>query len=322
MSIDVPEPARASTGRAALSVHLRLGRISNLPTVWSNVLAAAIATGLTPQLDLNLTSLMVVMAAASAMYIGGMYLNDACDAEIDARERSERPIPAGLISRQSVYRYSAIWLTLGVAGFVTARHVTVGLVPDGTSAWMTLLWILSPLALIACIVAYNQHHKGNPYGPLLMAGCRAFLYLSVGLTLAARPSVLLLLAAALAFSWIIGLTAFAKRESSPNKVQALGRADWPLLVLAAPLVIVLGFVGANALAVLLSVIGIGIIARARQLMRDDIPANFGKAIGLLISGVSIVDALIIAGTGAIALAIVAALCCPMTLVLQRWVSGT
>ena len=28
-------------------------------------------------------------------YIGGMYLNDAFDRDIDARERPERPIPSG-----------------------------------------------------------------------------------------------------------------------------------------------------------------------------------------------------------------------------------
>ena len=33
------------------------------------------------------------------LYAAGMVLNDAFDAELDARERPERPIPSGRISR-------------------------------------------------------------------------------------------------------------------------------------------------------------------------------------------------------------------------------
>ena len=48
-----------------------LGRVSNLPTVWSNVLAGTILAGGT--LDpLRTTILMVAM---SLLYVAGMYLN-------------------------------------------------------------------------------------------------------------------------------------------------------------------------------------------------------------------------------------------------------
>ena len=69
---------------------LKLGRVSNLPTVWSNVIAAFALTGGAP--------LRVVVTAAVAMsllYVGGMYLNDAFDRDIDASERANRPIPSG-----------------------------------------------------------------------------------------------------------------------------------------------------------------------------------------------------------------------------------
>ena len=36
-------------------------------------------------------------------YLGGMYLNDAFDAEIDAAERPERPIPSGQVSARLIF---------------------------------------------------------------------------------------------------------------------------------------------------------------------------------------------------------------------------
>ena len=69
----------------------RLGRVSNLPTVWSNVLGAMSLAAMTvPIREAAFTAL-----AMSLLYVGGMYLNDAFDRDIDARERPERPIPSG-----------------------------------------------------------------------------------------------------------------------------------------------------------------------------------------------------------------------------------
>ena len=42
----------------------------------------------------------LVLLAMSLFYVGGMYLNDYFDRAIDARERPERPIPAGDISAE------------------------------------------------------------------------------------------------------------------------------------------------------------------------------------------------------------------------------
>lgn len=78
------------------AVAFRLGRVSNLPTVWSNVLAGAAlagAAGVSPP------ALVALMIAISLFYVGGMWLNDAFDAEIDARERPERPCRATITLR-------------------------------------------------------------------------------------------------------------------------------------------------------------------------------------------------------------------------------
>jgi 4-hydroxybenzoate polyprenyltransferase len=119
---------------------LKLGRVSNLPTVWSNVIAALALAGGAP--------LRVVLAAAAAMsllYIGGMYLNDAFDRDIDARERGSRPIPSGEASANTVFGMGFAALAAGVLllAVQSPRAGLVGLVVAGV------------------IVLYDWHHKGN-----------------------------------------------------------------------------------------------------------------------------------------------------------------
>ena len=71
---------------------LVLGRVSNLPTVWSNCLAAWLLGGGGATKDF-----LFIQLGASLLYLGGMFLNDAFDAEFDRQHRPERPIPSGLI---------------------------------------------------------------------------------------------------------------------------------------------------------------------------------------------------------------------------------
>ena len=60
---------------ASPATHLKLGRVSNLPTVWTNVLAGTILGGG----DAGGARTVLVALAMSMFYIGGMYLNDYCD---------------------------------------------------------------------------------------------------------------------------------------------------------------------------------------------------------------------------------------------------
>ena len=84
-----------------LTTAAKLGRVSNLPTVWTNVLAGCVLAGG----SLGVATVLTLGVLATLLYVAGMFLNDAFDAEIDARERPERPIPAGEVSRAVVLRF-------------------------------------------------------------------------------------------------------------------------------------------------------------------------------------------------------------------------
>ncbi len=122
---------------------LSLGRVSNLPTVWTNMLAALVLSGGA----LGDGRVPALLAGLTLFYVGGMYLNDAFDAEIDARERPERPIPAGRVSRGTVYGLGFGMLAVGVACLAWTGLGVEG----GTGVWP----LLGGLALAAAIVFYD-----------------------------------------------------------------------------------------------------------------------------------------------------------------------
>ena len=202
-----------------LSVALRLGRVSNLPTVWSNVLAGLVLAG---QGGGALASFWLVVGF-SALYTAGMYLNDAFDAKFDRIHRPERPIPSGEASAMSVFVAGFAMLAMGLA--IVGAVALLRLGPDSKPA------IFSAVGLAAVIVLYDAWHKRNPLGPALMGLCRLLVYCTTALAIAGLLSWSVLSAALAAFCYLIGLTYIAKQET-------LGRLTnlWPLGFLAVPFV--------------------------------------------------------------------------------------
>lgn len=280
------------------SVYLRLGRVSNLPTVWTNAVAGALLAGASP----GAGRLLTLALALSAYYVGGMYLNDGFDRDIDARERPERPIPAGLVSARRVFTIGFALLALGLAGVASvSAHA-------GT--------IVSALALAGAIVLYDAWHKANPLSPVLMGLCRVLVYLTAALATSGRLAPPVLAGAACLLAYLVGLTYVAKHENRP-----LVARTWPLAGLAAPVVYVAA--GATA-AALVSAAALAVwIVRAILLLRSNAPRRIPRAVTSMIAGISLVDAALLARAGASAttVALVAAGWL-LTLLFQRYVPGT
>lgn len=146
--------------RSRLRSYLLLARVSNLPTVWSNVLAGAtLGASVAPPPGAAVTSLVLLCVAASAFYTGGMFLNDAFDQQFDRRERPERPLPRGDVPSGEVFAVGGMCLALG----------EVLLWPNWTALALGAV-------LAAAIVRYDMHHKGSRGAPLLMGVCRGLVY--------------------------------------------------------------------------------------------------------------------------------------------------
>ncbi|MGE3313009.1 MAG: UbiA family prenyltransferase [Limisphaerales bacterium] len=203
--------------RKRLRPWLILGRVSNLPTVWSNCLAAWLLGG-----GGSPGRLMLALLGGSLIYVAGMFLNDACDVEFDRVHRGERPIPSGEVTVPQVW---VAGLGLLLAGWIC-------LVLLGTAGM-----ILGVLLLMA-VMAYDFVHKSVSFSPVLMAACRFFLFLAAG-SAAAEGIVGRTVWSGLVLAlYIVGLSYVARCESAGGL-----KAAWPFLLLGAPIALA-GFVNA------------------------------------------------------------------------------
>jgi 4-hydroxybenzoate polyprenyltransferase len=281
-----------------LSTAAKLGRISNLPTVWTNVLAGVVLAG-APVEASELSSLGLL---ASLLYVAGMFLNDAFDAEIDARERPERPIPAGEVSRAAVLGWGL--LLLGAALLLASRH--------GTSA------LLAAVATAAAIVLYDLHHKGVRFAPLVMGLCRVGLYLVAAFAVVASPPTPVWTGALALLGYVVGLTFVAKHENQSTLVRLA-----PLLGVLGPLVLTLPLLLQGPIGPRLLWLGGALwVWRSIRLARGGTPRSIRTGVVSLIAGIALVDALLVTSQGRFDLALVAVAGFGATLALQRLVAGT
>jgi len=289
----------------ALSVALKLGRISNLPTVWTNTLVGVTLTGgsvLDPRLPL-------LLVALSLFYIGGMFLNDAFDSEFDARSRPERPIPAGQVSAATVFGAGFGMLAAGL--FLLAL---AGVAVPGGTGWRPAV---AGAALGAAIVLYDARHKDNPLSPVLMGVCRLLVYITAGVAISTTLGMSLLLAAAMLLSYLVGLTYTAKREH----LNELG-SIWPLAALAVPVIYGVFLAVSTSLVWPFLLLFTACILYALWLLRRRARGDVPRAVVSLIAGISLFDAVILCAAGATALAAVAVAAFALTLAMQKLVSGT
>lgn len=274
-------------------VLLRLGRVSNLPTVWSNVMAAAVLCGA----NLWAPTTAMMMLTASLLYVGGMFLNDACDAKIDALQRPDRPIPAGEISRFAVFAAASALLVAGIG--IAATY--------GPRAFV------AALTTVLAITVYNLWHKGNPAGPVIMGLCRVGVYCTTSVAITGGLPAAVLTGALLLLGYVLGLTYVAKYENSGGP-----RRLWPLAGLFAPVLYALPALGSAHLARMV-VVGFCIwVYRAVVEVRR----RNRSAVASLIAGISLLDAVLIAVHGSPIEALPAVLAFGLTLVFHRYVAGT
>ncbi len=246
---------------------LVLGRVSNLPTVWSNCLAGAIIGG-----GATLGKLLQFTVAGTLIYTAGMYLNDAFDEQFDRENRSERPIPSGQIGVSTVWTIGIILL---VAGFI------LGAALGKSTATLTLL-------LCGSVLLYDAVHKLVLFSPILMAFCRFFLFLGAssigfyGVTGLAVWSALVLAI------YVASLTYVAKSESTRGALKY-----WPCYLMAAPLVLawIINKQEFRSRSIAFSIILVLWAFRALRTTFWSTEKNIGRTISSLLAGIVLVDLL-------------------------------
>lgn len=193
---------------------LLLGRVSNLPTVWSNCLAAWLLAGGALVESADQQRFTWLIAGATLLFLAGMFLNDAFDVQFDREHRPERPIPSGAITAKTVWVLGIGQLLLGL----------------GCLVWMNTLATLCALGLAASILLYDWLHKRTAWSPMLMGLCRLFLYLLAAATTTEPLGLSVVLCAFALWAYIVGLSNIARREATGGRVNS-----WPCWLLGLPL---------------------------------------------------------------------------------------
>lgn len=244
---------------------LLLGRVANLPTVWSNCLAGWWLGG-----GGNVATLSYLFGGVTLLYVGGMFLNDAFDVAFDRQHRPERPVPSGAISAAAVWRWGCAWMVLG-AGLLFGCGPMTG--------WLGL-------TLASAIILYNALHKLTPLATGVMGLCRFLVY-----PLAASTGELGVTGWALWCGialglYVAGLSVLARRESTHERVPR-----WPVILLGAPILLAL-LMNAGSYrqpAWLLTVVLVIWIVRCVRITFWTSPPNVGRTIAGLLAGIIFVD---------------------------------
>jgi len=210
-----------------LSTLLAMSRVSNLPSIWSNCLAGWVLCGAHTSLKL-----LLLLSGVSLLYLGGCFLNDAFDAEQDRRRRPSRPLPSGKISPEWVWRIGFGLLILGV----------LLLVPCSTLSGV------GAVLLVVFILLYNATHQILTASPWILGLCRFWIYFIAGAAGANGLNGWAIYVGLALMIYTAGMGHIARQEHTRGVIP-----QWPLSLLAAPLILALIMNTGHALLVVLLV---------------------------------------------------------------------
>lgn len=243
------------------------GRVSNLPTVWSNCLAGWWLGGAGA-----VTKLSWLLLGATCFYVGAAFLQAAFDAEVDQPPGTARPRTGELAA---LWRWSFLWLGAGALLFICLGRGT------GTIA----------LDLLVCLLFYAAffHHPG--VAAALRGICRFLVYLvaaSTGARGVTGWATWCGVALALYVAGVGYLEAGWKRSRAG--------AYWPCVGLAAPIGLALLLnAGPNREAGILLSLVLGLwILRSLRAVFWTADGTAGTAMSHLLAGIVFVDWLAVA----------------------------
>jgi 4-hydroxybenzoate polyprenyltransferase len=191
---ETQENPSSGMSRRSLKGYLDLCRVSNLPTVWTNVLTALMLAGT----GFSTEPFVLLCLSMSFFYSGGMCLNDIIDIGVDRLKRPSRPIPSARVPMGKAVAFTVI-LFLLASGFLV-------LTPFPKAFFAGLL-------LLIVIIAYDMLHKAHPWTVLLMAGCRLMIYVVVSVAMTGTVVVSTLVAGSIQFAYIVAISIIARYEN-------------------------------------------------------------------------------------------------------------
>lgn len=181
---------------------IELCRISNLPTVWTNVTASIVLSGA----GFSWSAFLLLAGSMSLFYSGGMCLNDICDASVDKTGKPFRPIPS---DRISINKASLFTILLFLTGFVMLLFIPY------TRA------VYAGLILLIFIVVYDKYHKSHSFSVILMASCRLMIFIVSCIAVTGKVGMLAAGAGFVQFVYTLIISMVARHENTRRKEYSL-----------------------------------------------------------------------------------------------------
>ncbi|MEH1853265.1 MAG: UbiA-like protein EboC [Nostoc sp.] len=270
--------------------YLELMRPANIVTAWADILVgfAASGSGVIFAKLINgeasfavLIPLVWLLLATTGLYGGGIVFNDVFDAELDAKERPNRAIPSGRVSRQNATLLGSILFTIGI---IAAFQVS---------------WLSAAIAIfitLSCLL-YNSLAKHHPFfGPLNMGLCRGSNLL---LGVSAVPEIIgeRWYLALIPVLYIAAITAISQGEVHGGK-KITGVLALLLIAIVLTAVLALGLLGEyTAIAALPFAVflAIRILPNFIKAAREPIAENIRNAVRIGVLSLIVLDATVASG---------------------------
>ena len=198
---------------SAIKSFLELCRISNLPTVWTNVLTAVVLS----VSGFSWFNFLILGISMSFFYSGGMCLNDICDADIDRIKKPLRPLPSKRVSIKNAYLLTIVLFVIALAFLLFVPHKVA---------------IFTGFMLLVAIIAYDMFHKVHPVSVVLMAACRLMIFVITAIAVTGTIGLFAAIAGSVQFVYILVLSMIARYEKNPpfSKGGMKGFSIIPLMI--------------------------------------------------------------------------------------------
>ena len=284
-----------------LAALLSLARPANVVTAWADVAAGLAVSGLLGAAAAKPAAALLL--ATSGLYAGGVVFNDVFDAELDAVERPERPIPSGLVSRAGASFFGGVLLAIGVG-----------------SAWVagSAAGVLAIAIAVAALVydRFGKHH--GLFGPLNMGLCRG---LNLLLGVSAVPAVLssYWFLAFLPIAYIAAIT-FISRDEVHGGSKKRGGIALALVVLVTCAILVLAaYLRSNLIPAILftGLFGWFVIPAFARASRQPDPDNIKRAVRAGVLGLIPLNAALASAFASWPIGIIILLLLPISIGLAR-----
>ncbi|WP_306297088.1 UbiA-like protein EboC [Nostoc sp. C057] len=292
--------------------YLELMRPANIVTAWADILLGFAASGsgiIFVQLingESNFPVLIPLgwlLLATTGLYGGGIVFNDVFDADLDAKERSNRAIPSGRVSRQNATLLGSILFAIGI---IAAFQVS---------------WLSATIAIFITLssLLYDSLAKHHPFfGPLNMGLCRGSNLL---LGVSAVPAIVWerWYLALIPILYIAAITAISQGEVHGGK-KITGVLALLLIAIVLMAVLALGLLGEYAAIAALPfavLLAIRVLPNFIKAAREPIAENIRNAVKIGVLSLIVLDATVASGFAGLYYGLLVLILLPISMKLAR-----